>query len=470
MRLPVIPVLIVSLVASTRAAADLVEMLNGQRLEGEVMGTTPKEVLLKMTMGGRSVQMKFRIEKVHAITVGGVRKVVNEKSGSTRPTRTTTAGSTGAKGTGGTDPDPDAEEPKVVLAGPTDEGKGEEEEPEVSGSGKARTKSAVMALIDKAGKARPDWWDDEPLNYPQTLNLTWEPPPKGQWIPQKYLGQYIISVGNPNPGRWQGAAKLLHHTLELNKQDRAKLATSMERMGHVYGNLLGDHARGAFWWQMAAKYGANINWLGLASCYWKLGCKPMATSLLGRMGSDRTGHGGVIKLWSDVGELRKALLVAEEKARSHFPDSAYRAAGDACRAHGRLKEALAFYQKVFEVPSAGKRAKGIDKNKQRARENIDAIRVFEALNLATIPDGDYTGSGTGYRGPVQVRVSVQKGRIESVKITQHKEDWFYTSFTELPRQIVEKQGLKGVDAVTGATMTSEAIINGSAKALASAMK
>jgi uncharacterized protein with FMN-binding domain len=38
------------------------------------------------------------------------------------------------------------------------------------------------------------------------------------------------------------------------------------------------------------------------------------------------------------------------------------------------------------------------------------------------------------------------------------------------RQIVSKQGFKGVDVITGATVTSDAIINAAAKALVNAMK
>lgn len=53
---------------------------------------------------------------------------------------------------------------------------------------------------------------------------------------------------------------------------------------------------------------------------------------------------------------------------------------------------------------------------------------------------------------------------------RHKERQFYSPFTDTPSQIVAKQSVKGVDAVTGATMTSEAIINATAKALAGGMK
>ena len=109
-------------------------------------------------------------------------------------------------------------------------------------------------------------------------------------------------------------------------------------------------------------------------------------------------------------------------------------------------------------------------NKTHARDAIQAIKVFEMLDLSRIPDGQYEGTASGFRGPLQVRVTVKAGKIIDVKVIRHKEDRFYTSLTEVPRQIVETQGLKGVDAVTGATVTSNAIINATAQALGRAMK
>jgi uncharacterized protein with FMN-binding domain len=71
---------------------------------------------------------------------------------------------------------------------------------------------------------------------------------------------------------------------------------------------------------------------------------------------------------------------------------------------------------------------------------------------------------------VHIEVAVRGGRIESVKVTQHQEKQFYSAIAEVPRKIIEKQGLKGIDATSSATITSEAIINATAKALSGGMK
>jgi len=336
---------------------------------------------------------------------------------------------------------------------------------------KPRTRAEVEALISKAGTTPPDWWASTPLNYPPTLDLTWQkPPPKTPWTPSKYLGQYIWGVINENPGKWKEGARLLHHTLEVNKNDRNKLIESMYSLGTVYRNLLQDYARAAFWWRKAGA--ADWDWsepIGLADCYWKLGCKEMAQEALTKYGSDDTYYCRVVKLWADMGEVDTALKVAEEKARED-KDTAFMAwlmSGEACRMAGRYKEALAFYGKVAVLP--GDKG-GLKQCRERARASTEAIKVYDLLDLKRIPDGTYTSNSIGYAGQMFVAVTVKGGRIEAVKVTRHQEKQPYASLTETPRRIIEKQSVKGIDTFSSATVTSEAIINATAKALSSGMK
>jgi uncharacterized protein with FMN-binding domain len=206
---------------------------------------------------------------------------------------------------------------------------------------------------------------------------------------------------------------------------------------------------------------ASVN---LARCYWKLGSKRMAAQLLNRLPTYSTS----IKLWADMGETAKALQLVEAYARAGYPDIAYLYGGDACRISGKYEEAIDFYERVLEVRASGQAAKRIQRNQARARENIQAIRVFDALDLSQIKDGAYAGRSMGYGGQLQVQVVVRNGRMESVRVTSHLEKQFYAALTDTPKQIVAQQGLKGIDAVSGATITSEAIINATAQALGNA--
>ena len=60
--------------------------------------------------------------------------------------------------------------------------------------------------------------------------------------------------------------------------------------------------------------------------------------------------------------------------------------------------------------------------------------------------------------------------IETVKVVKHTEKQYYGSLTDTPAKIIQKQTVKGIDAFSGATITSEAIINATAKALAKGIK
>ena len=333
-----------------------------------------------------------------------------------------------------------------------------------------RTRAEVEALIRNVGSTSPEWWDSVEPRYPKTLDLSWPLKPVGKWNAQKNVGQFIWDIINPNPGRWKEGVKLVHRLMISNKNDPTKLTRSMSTLGRMFHDLLEDWARAAFWWRMSASRGGQYNPLGLAHCYWKLGNKSMAVEILSRYGRDYTRHGAIIKLWAEMAEFDKAIRLAEEKARTGMADVGYLTAGDVCRLGGDYKRALVYYQKALAASGTNGREKDFQHNVERARANIQAIKCFDALDLSQIPDGAYQAASLAYAGQLHVEVIVKGGRIESVRVAKHKERQFYSALTDTPKQIIDRQSVKGVDAVTGATMTSEAIINATAKALASGMK
>lgn len=146
------------------------------------------------------------------------------------------------------------------------------------------------------------------------------------------------------------------------------------------------------------------------------------------------------------------------------------ASGNACRQAGRYTKALAYYHKTVAAKLPVKKNNDFSRAVEQARENIEAIKLFEMLEVTKIPNGVYRGGSTAFNGPMQVEVRVTDGRIESVRVINHREKQFYTALTDTPQQIVEKQTFNGIDAVTGATITSEAIIIAAARALADSLK
>lgn len=430
-------------VTSVAFAGDVIEKLNGQKLRGKVVKEEADSITFEIRMpGGGSLEMTVAKKDIHAITVKGERRILNAK-----PARQSR-------------PLPRRQPVRRPVRPRTPVPKKKDEI-------KTRTPRQVLALIQKEGTTKPAWWDSVQLNHPPTLDLTWRVYGK-QWDTSRHLSQYIFSIVCNNPSKFREGVKLLHKCLDVNKNDASKLDQTMAQLGNLYHGLLNDYARAAYWWGKTKNARGGISGnidLGLADCYWRLGCKPMAVQMLGKFNRDWAPYGNVARLWSKVGEFGKALQMAENMART-WPDAGYLAAGDVCRYHGRHAQALQYYQKAVSTnrPHRNKRFK------QRAQANLDAIKAFELLDLSRIRNGTYSGEGMGFRGQVYVDVTVKDAKIVSVNITRHKEDRVFSSTTVVPKRIVEKQGVKGVDAVTGATVTSGAIINAAAKALASGMK
>ena len=77
----------------------------------------------------------------------------------------------------------------------------------------------------------------------------------------------------------------------------------------------------------------------------------------------------------------------------------------------------------------------------------------------TMADGEYTASSKGIGGDVPVTVTVKDGKISKVEVGENSETEGIGSkaIEQLPDQIVEANGTEGVDALSGASVTSKAI-------------
>jgi uncharacterized protein with FMN-binding domain len=431
------------LIVAAGVCADEIQLLGGKRYQGRLIRKTPQSVTFKIVFpSGGNLVTEFAASAVKSLKIDG-KEPTFQKPPASLPKPPAVAG-------------PRAEPTTKPRTSPGTAGQG------------GRTEAEVERQILEAGRTPPEWWEAVELDYPPTLDLAGTKPVKG-WAPDRNLGAYMWSVITPNPGRWKEGVRLLHHVLTVRKDDPQRLAEGVRQLAGAYQRLLRDWPRAAFWWQKALAGNAKPNIthvLALAECYWMLGSKSMAMKLLAKYRVDRVAYSGTVKLLAEMGEFRRAVGMAQVVAR-RWPDEGHLAAGNACRLVGRYKEALAHYGQVLSASQGSGR---INRNKQRARESIAAIKLYESLDLSGIRDGTYSGQSAGYRGMVEVEASVQGGRIRSVRVTRHKEDMTYTALTDLPSQIVKKQGVGHVDAVTGATITSEAIINAAAKALAKGMK
>lgn len=99
-----------------------------------------------------------------------------------------------------------------------------------------------------------------------------------------------------------------------------------------------------------------------------------------------------------------------------------------------------------------------------------ALLLVAAGCGTSIKEGSYTGKAAGYHGEITVTTEIDKdGKIANVTVGENTETAGIGTIAieKMPQKIVEAQALD-VDAVTGATVTSQAIIGAVADALSQA--
>ena len=103
----------------------------------------------------------------------------------------------------------------------------------------------------------------------------------------------------------------------------------------------------------------------------------------------------------------------------------------------------------------------------KAADAKDAKADDKADAAAALTDGEYTAEGKGIGGKVPVTVTVKDGKIAEVTVGDNSETQGIGSkaIEQLPAKIVEAGGTEGVDAVSGASVTSKAIFTAVDEAL-----
>ena len=120
--------------------------------------------------------------------------------------------------------------------------------------------------------------------------------------------------------------------------------------------------------------------------------------------------------------------------------------------------------------SAGKYRAALEANvdKIRVQETVAESKESAEANSASgaYKDGEYLGKASAYNGNVEVKVTISGGRITAIDIvkTKDEEDYFFDAQKKVIPEILEKQSTD-VDAVAGATTSSEGIAHAVEKAL-----
>ena len=95
---------------------------------------------------------------------------------------------------------------------------------------------------------------------------------------------------------------------------------------------------------------------------------------------------------------------------------------------------------------------------------MSAPAIRGKIDSGKVIDGTFRGKH--WRGPNRavVEVTITNGRIENIRLLKHMASWKGKKAEEVIRRIIEKQSTR-VDAVTGATSSSDVIMNAVQKAI-----
>lgn len=104
--------------------------------------------------------------------------------------------------------------------------------------------------------------------------------------------------------------------------------------------------------------------------------------------------------------------------------------------------------------------------KPEQEESEDKQSFIEAGRFQNLTDGIYTGSADAFRGDVEVQVTVEKQKVTDISILSYcdTEEYFFRAAPAVIDQMKAEQSLN-VDAVSGATYSSNGVIHAVANAL-----
>lgn len=112
-----------------------------------------------------------------------------------------------------------------------------------------------------------------------------------------------------------------------------------------------------------------------------------------------------------------------------------------------------------DAAQAGSSTAQTETTAQQTEESTEADTKPAASGTGSFTPGTYTGVGQGKNGEVKVEVTFSESEIMDIQVTEHSETEGICEapIERIPAQILENQSV-AVDAVAGATMTGDAII------------
>ena len=179
--------------------------------------------------------------------------------------------------------------------------------------------------------------------------------------------------------------------------------------------------------------------------------------------------------YAHFGEYAKALEILNA-ALADLPPKPWRISatanihnqlGDVSAKMGDVAKAKEHYAQAISLYPTSDQPYGrhlLPRHAAKVQSKLDLL-TMQSLKDASLRDGTYTGKSLGYSDTrdIEVLVTIANGKIADIKVT-HEEKIDLRAAEIMPERIKAAQSFR-VDAVTGATVTSQAVIDGAYRAL-----
>ena len=181
----------------------------------------------------------------------------------------------------------------------------------------------------------------------------------------------------------------------------------------------------------------------------------------------------IASLYSGFGEFERAKAHLD-KGMNNLPDPPWKtmrqaelhdAYGDLYVAWGNRDEAKRHYREAIRLyptatPKYGRHL--LPRRASKVQSKLDLLN-FGSLRTAKLSDGRYEEKALGYSGDIDLVVTIKSGRIDEIDV-DHQEKIDQGACVLIPKRIIDEQSLQ-VDGISGATITKDALVAGTYRAL-----
>lgn len=178
-----------------------------------------------------------------------------------------------------------------------------------------------------------------------------------------------------------------------------------------------------------------------------------------------------LSVFYSAGKYRAALEANVDKIRAQETIAESKESADNAAENKGSVESIGNGEEKSNSSEKASEASGDKASTNSSNASSDSQATDEDSISGAYKDGECFGKASAYNGNVEVKVTISGGKITAIDIVKTKDDeeYFFDAQKKVIPEILEKQSTD-VDAVAGATTSSEGICHAVQKALGEAKK